>query len=290
MGLARFLARGVGRCIYFVLGPNRSNVGRNLEIAFGPNLDPTRKRLLAKKFWIHIVQGVVEALQLSKWNAQNCHHHLHAEEFEQLESLKMNGKGLVLVSGHLGSWEVGPYAMALMGYPIQLVHNPGTVAPVYEFVRKQRERSGMEVLSRHEHPWKLKKRLDKGAWLTVVADLNAGRHGTYIPFFKVQASSYLSPAALQQASKCPIVISSTFRELDGRHRVRVWRIIPYREFEDRNQGMLTVMKEVHLVLEEAIKAHPEQWLWTYRRWRSRPKGEQPGPDGLPPKCPDEQSI
>ena len=54
-------------------------------------------------------------------------------------------------------------------------------------------------------------------------------------------------------------------------------------YKSRETGIQKTMAAIHEALEEAIRAHPEQWLWTYRRWRTRPKGEQAGPDGLPPR-------
>ncbi|MCZ7648242.1 MAG: lysophospholipid acyltransferase family protein [Planctomycetota bacterium] len=193
------------------------------------------------------------------------------------------GPGVLLISGHLGSWEVGPYTMALLGRPIHFVHNPGTVAAVYEFLKRQRERSGMKVLARTDHPWALKKLLDRGAWLCIAGDVNAGRRGTFVPFCGVAASTYLTPAALQQTTGCPLVVATTARQPDGRHKVHVWRTFETPPPKDDPEALVRRTAEIHAGLEEAIRTYPEQWLWTYRRWRRRPEGETPDADGLPPR-------
>jgi KDO2-lipid IV(A) lauroyltransferase len=283
LALSRFLARGAGRLIFFICGPNFANVGRNLDIAFGPDLDPKQRRALARGFWLHVCQGAMEALHLATWTAENCRQYVDLSGVAMLDELKASGRGAILVSGHLGSWEVGPYTLALLGYPIHLLHNPGTIAPIFEYLRSQRERSGMRLLSRKEHPWILKKAIDRGAWLSIAADVNAGRRGAFIPFFDVPASTHLSPAALQQAARCPIVVGSTARQPDGKHRFHVWLTIPYEKPEDPERGRIETMTAINKALEKAIRTYPEQWLWNYRRWRRRPEGEAPTANGLPPK-------
>lgn len=282
--LACALGRGLGRAVYFFGSPNFLDVGRHLRIAFGPDLDEARLRSLARGFWVHLGQSLAEALHLARWTRADPGRRMDLAGLAELEPYKAAGRGLLLISGHLGSWEVGPYALALLGYPIRLLHNPGTVAPLFDYLKRQRERSGMVVLSRLDHPWAMKKLLDRGAWLCIAADLNAGRRGTFVPFFGVAASSYLTPAALQQATGCPIAVATTARLPDGRHRFRVWRIIERTPGASREEELLRTTRAIHQALEEAIRAYPEQWLWNYRRWRSRPPGEVPGPDGLPPRA------
>lgn len=284
LGLARCLARTLGRVIYFFAGPRRLGVERHLHIAFGSDLPPERVRALAKGFWKHVCEAVVEAAHLKHWDADAVRRRVDLSDLPKLEAAAAPGKGLILVSGHMGSWEVGPYALSLLGKPVKLVHNPGTVEAVFEYVTRQRERSGMQVISRLQHPWALKKLIDRGAWLCIAADLNAGRRGAFVPFFGVQASSYLSPAALQRVTGCPIVVATTARQPGGRHKLHVWRVIPGEKNNAPDDAALKeTTRQLHEALEAAIRAYPEQWLWNYRRWRSRPKDETPGPDGLPPR-------
>ena len=285
LSLARFLARGLGHTIYFFFGPNFLQVDYHLRLAFRNEFTQEQRNTLAHKFWLHFAQGIAEALLLYRWTPESFHQYMDETEFERLkpyiENSKPPGKGVILISGHLGSWEVSAYYISLMGLPVHLVHNPGTIAPIFEYVKKERERSGVKIHSRHEHVWAFKKLLDQGKWLCIAMDVNAGRYGEFVPFFGVQASSYTSPAALQQVTGCPIIVGTTARMPNGRHKLKIWKIIE----NPRGGGAperLAVTREINLALEEAIRAYPEQWLWNYRRWRRRPPGEIMGPDGLPP--------
>jgi KDO2-lipid IV(A) lauroyltransferase len=268
------LARALGWLVGKVAGPGFLRVGEHLRMAFGADLPQGQVRALAVAFWRHVAQGAIEAIYLYRWKASDCALYMDLSELEQLDHLRKDGRGVLLVSGHLGSWEVGPYALALLGYPIHLLHNPGTVAPLFEYLKKERERSGMKVVSRFEHPWALKKVLDGGAWLCVACDLNAGRKGAFIPFFGHLASSYLAPAVLHQVTGCPIVVASTARLPGGRHRLHIWKVLTLRHGADPAPGPEEITLEIHQALEKAIRAYPEQWLWNYRRWRTRPKEER----------------
>lgn len=284
-GVSRALARTAGRAIYFGLGPDFMDVRRHLRIAFRDEIDEARRREIARAFWMHFCQALAESTQLATWTRDNVAQHMDLEDEAKLKDLRASGRGAIVASGHLGCWEVGTYAFALLGYPVKLLHNPGTVAPFYDFVNRERERSGMEVLSKQVHPWRLKKLIDQGTWLCLACDINNTRRGDQIPFFGTLASSYVSHAALQEIAKCPIVVTSTSRLPDGRHKFHCWRIFEYDPARKGREAQRRRTLEIHQALEEAIRAHPEQWFWHYRRWRSRPVNESEStPDELPPRC------
>jgi KDO2-lipid IV(A) lauroyltransferase len=277
------LARTAGRLIYLLRGPDCMEVRRNLRIAFGAELDEGRIMELARKFWIHFCQGIVEGIRMTRWTLPDLERWVDLTERPRLEELRSRGCGVIVVSAHLGLWEAGACALGLMGYPTHILVNPGTIGPIFDYLRRQRERSGLRVHTTGESLLALKRLLDNGAWLCVLADLNAGRRGVFVPFFGVQASSYLAPAALQRFTGCPILVGSVGREPDGRFRLRIWEVLEREKSDDRDADLVKTTKRIHAALEKAIRFYPEQWLWNYRRWRSRPPGEIPGPDGLPPR-------
>ena len=284
------LADLVGQAVYLWCGPDFLNVRRNLRTAFRDAPDE-RIRELARAYWRHLARALAEACRLALWTRDDVQTRIELQDVALLESLKARKCGVIVASGHLGSWEVGPYAFALLGYPLKLLHDPGTVAPLFDFVNQERRRSGMEVLSKLTHPWALKHLLDRGAWLCIACDVRASRRGDQIPFFDVLCSSYLGAVSLQKVARCPIVVTSTARMPDGRHKLHVWKIIEYTEQPTLlRQPLRRTMREVHRALEEAIRAYPEQWFWHYDRWRSRPILDAASDDDVPPRVPDNRWL
>ena len=106
-----------------------------------------------------------------------------------------------------------------------------------------------------------------------------------MPFLGTLAATTPSVAFLQRVTGAPIVVASVHRIGRERWRCHVWRVIrfdPTRDAEGaRARGHGRAVSEA---LSRAILAYPEQWFWGSRRFLTRPPGEQPGPDGLPPRA------
>ncbi|MBE7465148.1 MAG: lysophospholipid acyltransferase family protein [Planctomycetes bacterium] len=281
--LARGLGRFTGSVISLLGGSYWAEVDHNLRVAFGPDLPRAERRRIARRFWRHLGALAAETCHLGNWDRARGERELDASELLSVPVVKEGKRGIIFAVGHFGTWELGPYVMGLCGYPMHLIYNPGTSQALHELLKRERERSGMQVVSRHKHPWALKKLLDKGAWLAVAADLNAGRKGTFIPLMGVQASSYTTLAALQKVSGAPIVVATTARQADDTHKVHVWDIIELPRGPIVEAELIETTARINRALGRAFRAYPEQWLWTYRRWRRRPPGEVLDAEGFPPR-------
>lgn len=283
LSVARAIGRGVGKVTYFFFGPDFLNVQKHVQIALREELTPAQRERLVYEYWQHLPQVMIEAAHLKFCTRENARDYFVIPDLAELNARKAQGKGAILVSGHIGNWDAGPYILAVLGYNTVLVHNPGSVPPVFEYIKRQREIGGLRLSSRFEQIRTLKREIDAGAFVCLASDMNAGRRGTFLPFFGVQASSYISAAALQQFTGVPIFILTAPRLPDGKLEVKLWKTIEPVEAQDRAADRLRIMHEIHATLEASIRAYPVQWLWHYRRFRSRPAGEVPGPDGLPPR-------
>ena len=99
------------------------------------------------------------------------------------------------------------------------------------------------------------------------------------------ASTVTSPAELHLATRSPIVVATTNRCADGiRHVLRVWDVIEFTPTEDHDADVRAIITRINAAVERAVREYPEQWLWIHQRWKTRPPGEMPGADGLPPRC------
>jgi Kdo2-lipid IVA lauroyltransferase/acyltransferase len=89
---------------------------------------------------------------------------------------------------------------------------------------------------------------------------------------------------LQRAAGTPIIVATLNRLPDGvHHRLNVWDVIERVKTDDHVADVTAVITRINAAVERAVRAHPEQWLWVHKRWKTRPPGEVAGPDGLPPK-------
>jgi KDO2-lipid IV(A) lauroyltransferase len=281
---ARWLGRTLGALAWRLDRRHRRQVLRHMDLAFRNEKTDREKALLCRSYFEHIGLAVVEFARLEQLTAQNVDNLADLRELKIFDELLTRGKGLLCVPAHHGNWELCGYSVALKGYPLRSVARPLDNVPLNELITGIRERSGNQIVQKWKVLWKLKKLLDAGGIVTLTTDQNAGVAGRFLPFFGVPASTLTSPADLHLATGAPILVASLNRLPDGVHHVlRVWDVIEHAKTGDADADVNAVLTRINAAMEKSIREYPEQWLWVHRRWKTRPPGEVPGPDGLPPK-------
>ena len=280
-------ARGVGlflgRLAWRFDKRHRQRVIRQMTIAFRDSVPLPEKERLCYKFFEHIGLSVVEFARMGQLTRQNVSELVDLSELKTFDALLARGKGLLCVPAHHGNWELCGYSVSLMGYPLKSVARPLDNPLLNEMVMAHRERSGNEIIQKWKALWKLKKLLDRQQIVTMSVDQNGGVAGLFVPCFTSLASTVTSPAELHVATRVPIIVATLNRKPDGIHHVlRVWDVIEHAPTGDHARDIYDIITRINAAVEKAVRAYPEQWLWFHQRWKTRPPGEVPGPDGLPP--------
>jgi KDO2-lipid IV(A) lauroyltransferase len=189
--------------------------------------------------------------------------------------------GMILVTGHLGNWEVAGYTMAAVGFTFYAVARPLDNPYVNDLLLGVRQDHGMRVLDKKGATQKVERILAERGILCFVADQDAGRKGLFVDFFGRPASTYKSIALLAMQHSVPIAVNYA-RRLDEQFHFEVGcrRIIHPHEWADKPDPLRWITQEYTRALEDVVRTAPEQYLWVHRRWKHRPKGESPGPDGV----------
>ncbi|HUS46558.1 MAG TPA: lipid A biosynthesis acyltransferase [Phycisphaerae bacterium] len=189
--------------------------------------------------------------------------------------------GLICLTGHFGNWEVTSYTLGAVGFRSYAVARPLDNPYVNDFILGVREHRGTMILDKKGATQQLTDILDAKGIVGVVADQDAGRKGIFVDFFGRPASTYKSIGLL--AMECNVPIAVMFgRRLDEQFHFEVGcrRIIYPHEWGDKDDPLRWITQEYTRALEDVIRTAPEQYLWVHRRWKHRPKGQEPGPDGV----------
>ncbi|MCK6470961.1 MAG: lysophospholipid acyltransferase family protein [Planctomycetes bacterium] len=285
--VARAVARAVAALAYTLLGRKRRQMVSHMTIAFRDGMTQEEKLRWARGCFRHLALSTVEFARMTKLRKETLEQIVDLSEAKVFDELlaKGKGRGLLSVPAHHGNWELLGYAMALKGYPLISVARPLDNPKMNELVLGIRTAGGNRIIDKWQVLWKLKKEIDKGSIATMSIDQNGGTGGQFIPLFGTLASTVSSPADLYLAAKVPLVVCTLNRLSDGvRHKMHVWDVIEYEErsgsYEERRDQLLL---RINAAYEKAIRTYPDQWLWGHKRWKTRPLGEKPGPDGLPPR-------
>jgi KDO2-lipid IV(A) lauroyltransferase len=257
---------------------------RNQRIVFRDRLTRRRASRLLFAWARHMTYLFVDFCRMPRLRAHDFQRGVDAQAFEELIPLAEQGRGLLCVSGHLGVWELCPHLASLRGYPMTVVVRPTGIAPVDAVLTAIRRSGGTNVLGKWGILLPLKKALERGELVGLLADEDAPERPLFVPFLGTLAATTPSVAFLQRVTGAPIAVASVHRVGRERWRCHVWRVILHDPSLDPERAEREVTAAVNEALSRAILAYPEQWLWGSRRFATRPPGEQPRADGLPPRA------
>ena len=263
------LAYGVGitRVLFPLARKHRRIAYDNISYAF-PNLNEKEKLSLVKRHFDHLA---------SRLNQEWMDKYLSYEpEFLKIEQdTNKEGIGVVLVSGHLGTWEILVQFMGLRmkGAGIyKKIRNPF----VDKWVKSLRENNGILLVTTDESS-RVMKLLKDGYWIGFGSDQNAGKAGIFVNFFNRPASTYQGPALMAYLTGAKLLLYSVVCGEDGKVIVRVkdMGVIDKKKFPSRDMAVRHYTEMWTRLLEEEVKLFPEQYFWVHRRWRTKP-GDFPG--------------
>ncbi|MCE9589275.1 MAG: lysophospholipid acyltransferase family protein [Planctomycetes bacterium] len=291
MGLTMFdvesnlrTAGAIGRLMYRIDRRHRERTLRHLALAF-PDLSPAQADDLARRAFEHFIQLIVEVLHTP--------HAIHRDSWSRLITLRniapalevLNaGKPAIMLTGHLGNWEVLGTLMAVLGYPCQAIARPIDNPYINRWLLGVREKRGMKIITKWDATDHMVGVLQSGGVLGFIADQNAGDKGLFVPFFGKLASTYKSIALLAISQEVPILCGYARRIGEGyRYEMGVQDVIRPADWAGRHDPLYYVTARYMRAIEDMIRLAPEQYLWMHRRWKSRPRHERQGkpmPDHL----------
>ena len=244
----------------------------NLAVAF-PALSASERRRIGRRSFQHFGVLVVE---LAATLARPLERTLATIRLEGLEHLRgvmaAHGRALVLTA-HLGNWELLAAAHRLAGYPLSIVVRPLDSASLNMLAGRLRRKSGVELIDKRGALRPVLRALAAGRMVAILLDQNAARReGVFVPFFGRAASTSKSLAVLAVRTRTPVV--PIFIRREGRyHRVTIHPPLDPPAVNDVERAVVELTMRCTAAIEAAISQVPEQWLWAHNRWRTRPAAE-----------------
>ena len=275
-------AIGLGGAIGWVAGPLRPPrsrvVDENLARAF-PEMSPCGRRRLRRRFFVHFGRWIFENFHSGRLDAA-ARDPFVAEEGRENRDLAVGdgeGGGIIVVTAHLGSWELMGMHFAREGFAISAVAQPLHNGHLNDHVARVRERGGLRIIfTKTEMTPVITERLAKGEVVGFLADVDSRQFGTFVEFFGQLASTPRGPAMYALRTGRPILPVFTVRERGTEHRLIYGEPIrPPRDVEDFDRAVRDITQAFTRQLEAVIRRFPEQYFWVHRRWKTRPEDIKP---------------
>jgi KDO2-lipid IV(A) lauroyltransferase len=193
-------------------------------------------------------------------------------DFDEVLRLLLDGKGMIMVTGHYGHFEMTGYLMACLGFDVVGVMRPLDNEYLNRFVVQSRRAHGLELLVKKEVARQAEEILAAGKPLGFIADQSAGRKGLLVDFFGRPASTYKSIGLLAMAANVPIVVGYARRRGEQFHyEVGVQSIIHPHEWKNLEDPLRWITQTYTSQIEAFVRKQPDQYLWIHRRWKTQPK-------------------
>jgi KDO2-lipid IV(A) lauroyltransferase len=267
---ALWLGRRLGDVLYAGLPRRRRIALANLGHAY-PELPAAARRRLARHASQHLGMTLVEIPRLLAAPLESTLARIRLEGAEHLDAaMKAHGRALILTA-HLGNWEILCASHRLTTYGLSVVVRPLDATWLNGVAVRLRRRTGVEVIDKRGALRPVLAALRRGRLVGILMDQNASRReGVFVDFFGRPASTSRSIALLAVRTGAPIVPIFTYRDANGDHRVVIRPALDAPSAPDADAAVVEMTARCTAEVERAIRESPEQWLWSHDRWRTRP--------------------
>ena len=229
----------------------------------------------------HIARFIYDAARIPVLTRDWVEQHVKFNNFDEYQALRnaQPDKGLLIATGHLGSFEILAHSSALYGYPLSFVVRSLPSKLIDTWWKGIREQNGNEVIDKKGAYREMIKRLVGGRDIGILFDQNIVRkRAVFVDFFGRPAATtkVLAMAALRAK---PTVIVASIRYIGEDNYEINWEECKLRDLYQSNlksdEKIKLITARVSSIYEDMIRKDPAAWLWTHRRWKTTPKGLEP---------------
>ncbi|WP_348268447.1 lysophospholipid acyltransferase family protein [Edaphobacter paludis] len=272
--LARAVGAGIGWLAFQLLGRLRKVGLRNLELAF-PMKPASERETILRAVYRNLGYLLAEFCQMPGYTREQASRFIHYDGLENYLTARERGKGVLVLTGHLGAWELSSFYHSLMGYPMGMVIRRLDNPLVDEFVNRIRCLHGNRVIHKDDFARGLIATMRAGETVGILMDTNmTPPQGVFVPFFGVQACTASGMARIALKTGAAVVPGFLFWEQrEQRYVLRFGEELNLVRTADSEEDAVANTALFTSVIERYVREYPEQWLWMHRRWKTRPPGE-----------------
>ncbi len=270
--LAVVLANVLGN-IWFMIDKNHRDVAyNNLSNAFGDHKTPSEIRMIAREAFKNFARIPFEMGWALRLNLNDFMRYCRVNGFLNLQKAHAKGKGVLILTLHIGNWELLSNPVIFDGYKAGFVYRPLDFKPADKFITHYRSRFGGVPIPKKKSMRKILRPLKKGQCVGILLDQDSGRAaGVFADFFGKPACTNKGLALLALKTGAPVIPAFLARH-GTRFIIEFGPEIPLVQTGQKEKDILANTQQYNRALEDIIRRYPEQWLWVHRRWKTQPPG------------------
>lgn len=263
---ALFLGRFFGTLAYYFFRQRRTLALNNLKLAFKEKYNIKQRQQITQQVFQHLGMNLIEFLRLAEINTPNLATFVTVHHLERLQKAYQQKKGVLVLTAHIGNWELLASSIALLGFNTSMIVKIARQQSTHDFLTKQRHHKDIILFSGKNIIKSVLKQLNSGGIVGIVLDQSAiKRDSIEVDFLNQKAHTLKNLAILSQRTSAVILPIYINRDKNYHHHIHI-----YPEILHLPQESLTERTQKYMdSIEMAIKKYPEQWIWTHDRWKTR---------------------
>lgn len=250
---------------YFISSGDRRSVKANLRVIFADKPDRQLSKI-SRQVFRNFAKYLVDFFRFEKLDISYLEKNIKLENIHYFDEALSRGKGVIVLTAHLGNWELGGVAIALLGYPFWVVALPHKDKKVDLFFNTQRNRKGVNVVSMGKAVRSCLAEIRKNHMVALVGDRDFTEKGIIIDFFGKPTRFPEGPAALSLMTGASIVPGFMFRNPDDSFTLRIEKPVEFSPSFDRAKDLAGLVTAYKNIFEDYIRRFPDQWYIFRRFW------------------------
>jgi len=271
--VARLLGAAMGRVVYALAGRLRRTGLRNLELAM-PEMDAAWRERTLQQLYRNLGWQMAEFCRMERYTPENTADWIRYKGLRHFIEADARGKGVLILTGHLGAWELSSFYHSLMGHPMGIVIRRLDNRRLDEFVNRIRCLHGNRVLHKDDFARGLITAVRAGESVGILMDTNmTPPQGVFVNYFGVPACTASGLARVALKTGAAVVPGFLVWEAaEQRYALHFGDEISIEASGDTEADVLALTQACTSVIEAWVRRYPDQWLWIHRRWKTRPDG------------------
>jgi KDO2-lipid IV(A) lauroyltransferase len=260
-GIAVFLAD----LHYFLAFRDRRFVKANLKVIF-PEKENKELRKISKMVFRNFAKYLADFFRFEKLNRSYIDKNIKLENLHHFDQALASGKGVVVLTAHLGNWELGGVVLAQLGYPFWAVALSHKNKKVNDFFVSQRAGKGVNVIAMGKAVRSCISEIRNNHMVALVGDRDFTEKGIVIDFFNKPMHFPEGPAALSLMTGASIIPGFMLRNPDDSFTLRIEKPVEFKPCGDKKKDLAELIKVYKNIIEDYIRKYPDQWYVFRRFW------------------------
>lgn len=257
----------IGFIAYYLLRRERTRTIAHLSQVFADK-DRAWVRRTARRCFVHLGKALLETMLMTPRRLSRV---VEIKGEENLRTALARGKGVIYVTGHIGSWELMADVISAI-HPLSVIAAPIEPEQVNDMIVELRAGMGVRTIlrSRPGAAKELIRAFRENRVLGILIDQDTDVESAFVDFMGKPARTPTAAASMAIKFGAPVVFGYIQRRKDGRHTVMIEGPLHLATTDDRGKDIIIATAMLTKKIEDVIQKNPEQWVWMHRRWRRQP--------------------